>query len=210
MWKLLVSSLFPLTITSSVLWLLLFLSVVSVAVMIERALFFRANQSRVHDVLDEILKDLTKGDLKSAQARIGHSNGIQARVAAKALESAQFGVDAFHEAKAAALLAERRKMEQRLAILGTLGSNAPFLGLFGTVLGIIKAFHDLSINVEGGPSTVMAGISEALMATATGLFVALPAVVAYNVFQRKIRRIAQESDEITRLMAARLAAREEK
>ena len=71
--------------------------------------------------------------------------------------------------------------------LGTLGNNAPFIGLFGTVLGIIKAFNDLAFNPEGGPSVVMSGISEALVATAVGLFVAIPAVIMFNTYNRKVK-----------------------
>ena len=88
----------------------------------------------------------------------------------------------------------RIEYERRLAFLGTLGNNAPFVGLFGTVLGIIRAFADLAGNPDAaGSGTVMAGISEALVATAVGLFVALPAVVAYNFFQRALRRATQRA-----------------
>ena len=75
------------------------------------------------------------------------------------------------------IIQEKHKMDKGLVILGTLGNNAPFIGLFGTVIGIIKAFHDLAQNPEGGPSVVMAGVSEALVATAVGILVAIPAVI---------------------------------
>ncbi|WP_457621097.1 MotA/TolQ/ExbB proton channel family protein [Persephonella sp.] len=80
-------------------------------------------------------------------------------------------------------------LEKRLGILATFGNNAPFIGLFGTVLGIIKAFHDLGTATEFGVRVVMQGISEALVATAMGLFVAIPAVIAYNYFVRKVKTI---------------------
>jgi biopolymer transport protein ExbB len=80
-------------------------------------------------------------------------------------------------------------LEKRLGILATFGNNAPFIGLFGTVLGIIKAFHDLGTSTEFGVRVVMQGISEALVATAMGLFVAIPAVIAYNYFVRKVKTI---------------------
>ncbi len=79
--------------------------------------------------------------------------------------------------------------ERGLGFLGTLGANAPFLGLFGTVVGIIKAFHNMALMGSGGFSVVAAGISEALVATALGLGVAIIAVVAYNYFQTRIERI---------------------
>ena len=80
-------------------------------------------------------------------------------------------------------------LEKRLGILATFGNNAPFIGLFGTVLGVMQAFHDLGQSSEFGVKVVMEGISEALVATALGLFVAIPSVIAYNYFVRKIKTI---------------------
>ncbi len=80
-------------------------------------------------------------------------------------------------------------LEKRLGILATFGNNAPFIGLFGTVLGVMQAFHDLGNSPEFGVKVVMEGISEALVATALGLFVAIPSVMAYNYFVRKIKTI---------------------
>lgn len=78
--------------------------------------------------------------------------------------------------------------------MATIGSNAPYIGLLGTVMGIMKAFHDLSQASEGGQQAVMAGISAALVATAAGLFVAIPAVLAYNYFSKQARSILQNLD----------------
>ncbi len=80
-------------------------------------------------------------------------------------------------------------LEKRLGILATFGNNAPFIGLFGTVLGVIKAFYDLAVSSDFGIKVVMQGISEALVATAMGLFVAIPSVIAYNYFVRKIKTL---------------------
>ena len=95
---------------------------------------------------------------------------------------------------------EKVRLERNLAFLGTLGANAPFIGLFGTVLGIIKAFKDLAesgLKPGGETSTeVMSGISEALVATAVGLLVAIPAVVAYNIFQRRVKRTMGEAESL--------------
>ena len=94
-----------------------------------------------------------------------------------------------------------------LSFLGTLGSNAPFVGLFGTVLGIIKAFHDLgAVNVKGAAvqQTVMAGISEALVATAVGLAVAIPAVVAYNGFQRWLKNMTARTNALGHALVGHL------
>jgi len=89
---------------------------------------------------------------------------------------------------------ERVKMDSWLGILGTLGNASPFIGLFGTVVGIIKAFQDLAKSGSGGPTIVAAGIAEALIATAGGLVVAIPCVVSYNYFQRKIKVMNVEID----------------
>jgi len=88
----------------------------------------------------------------------------------------------------------RVHLERNLTFLASVGANAPFIGLFGTVLGIIRAFADLVGNMGGGPDVVMAGISEALVATAVGIFVAVPAVVAYNAFQRQVDKLVALAD----------------
>ncbi len=90
---------------------------------------------------------------------------------------------------------ERSRLEQGLTILATLGSNAPFIGLFGTVLGIIQAFAALGVH-QNNASDIMVGISEALIATAIGLFVAIPAVIAFNVFTRKLKVLLVRSEAL--------------
>jgi biopolymer transport protein ExbB len=99
----------------------------------------------------------------------------------------------------------RLKWEKNLAVLATIGSNAPFIGLFGTVLGIIKAFHDLSQQAGAGATGVTAGISEALVATAVGLLVAIPAVVAYNVFQRRVKSALGEAEALKSYLVGKLS-----
>jgi biopolymer transport protein ExbB/TolQ len=81
---------------------------------------------------------------------------------------------------------ETTKLERFTSIVGTLGSTAVYIGLFGTVLGIIRAFRDISVSGSGGLNVVINGISEALICTAAGLAVAVPAVIAYNYFIKKI------------------------
>ena len=106
----------------------------------------------------------------------------------------------------AATLAEKRGLERRLLILGTLGNNAPFVGLFGTVLGVIKAFHDLSQS-GSGPEVVMQGLSEALVATAVGLFVAIPCVVSYNALSAKVRDLLARTESLGRILIAQVRSK---
>lgn len=93
---------------------------------------------------------------------------------------------------------EVTKLQRRLTILGTLGSITPFIGLFGTVIGVMHAFKDLAANTatSAGASVVAAGIAEALVNTAAGLFVAVPAVIAYNYYLSKTNYFAKELENI--------------
>ena len=111
---------------------------------------------------------------------------------------------AVEERLAAARIDGRYRLERRLWVLGTLGNNAPFVGLFGTVLGVIRAFADLAGNAGAGPEVVMAGLSEALVATAVGLLVAIPAVMAYNYFLKRAGEYLAETDALSRLLMAAL------
>jgi biopolymer transport protein ExbB len=188
-----------------VLWFLFALSIGSVAVMIERALFFGARRLANVDTLSRLL---LAGDLSGALAAVEGRAGMEADVVRAAVGSARRGPQAVEEVVAAQVERSRLDYERRLAFLGTLGNNAPFIGLFGTVLGVIRAFTDLATRpATGGAATVMAGISEALVATAVGLFVALPAVVMFNLYQRWLRRAAQRSAVIGHAIVAHLTSR---
>lgn len=192
-----------------VLWLLVFLSIASVAVMVERALFLRAQAPDLEALARTLPALLASGELDKARGELGAPGSPEVRVALAGLAELPRGRQACSDAMASAKARERLGMERFLGLLGTLGANAPFIGLFGTVLGIIKAFADLARNRTGGADVVMAGISEALVATAVGLLVAIPAVVAYNVFQGKIRRAMARVDAMAHLvLSARAEAAE--
>jgi len=124
-----------------ILWLLMFMSVISLGVIVERFIVFASIKNSI--------KELTFSEIKLI-------------------------------------------LEKRLGVLATFGNNAPFIGLFGTVLGVIDAFHSLSSDNSLGVTTIMGGISEALVATAAGLFVAIPSVMAYNYFVRRIKMLLLE------------------
>ena len=190
-----------------VLWLLLGLSVLSVAVMIERALYFA--RRRMSSVFPELLKRCQSGDLAAAAA-LATSDAMEADVVRTAAAAAAGGNQAVEKAVQSTIDRRRLEYEQWLFVLGTLGNNAPFIGLFGTVLGIIRAFADLALATKGGGSntagTVMGGISEALVATAVGLFVAIPAVLAFNIFQRLLKRVVGRSNALGNAIASGLHA----
>src|SRR4029078_2163661 len=134
---------------------------------------------------------IARGDLDAARAASA-GEGMEAGVLRSALEFMHRGGDTLEHEIAATVAQERPRYERGLSVLGTLGNNAPFVGLFGTVLGVIRAFHDLGTSAVKGAAvqqTVMTGISEALVATAAGLAVAIPAVVAFNGFTRSLQDV---------------------
>ncbi len=168
-----------------VLWVMLVLSLAAIAVMLERVWFFlqeRAPRER----LALALRTLTDAGPAAALAKLVGARSMEAAVARACLSHADDGTASVEEHKAAALERERLRYERRVAFLGTLGNNAPFIGLFGTVLGIIRAFNDLATSSVQGTQAVMSGIAEALVATGVGLLVALPAVATYNAFVRRV------------------------
>jgi len=187
-----------------VLWLLVFLSIGCVAVSLERVYYLvrdTTDRLGLQRAIDRFLKD---GDREQLAGQLKGLKGFEARVLEAGIELSPMGVNAAEKAMSGTAVAEKMKMERGLAFLATVGSNAPFLGLFGTVLGIIKAFHDLSVNTADASEAVMAGISEALVATAVGLMVAIPAVVLYNMFNRWVKGRLSRSESLSDLFLARL------
>ena len=187
-----------------VLWLLAALSVVSIAVMLERTVYFTMH--RLPNSGDIVLK-LAKGDLEGVKAEVAKSNGMEANVLREGLGWVDKGADSVEQIINATMARERPRYERFLSFLGTLGSSTPFLGLFGTVLGIIKAFKDLgAAGSKGGAETVMTGISEALVATAVGLAVAIPAVIFYNVLMRSVKNTTWRATALGHALVGHLRA----
>jgi len=169
-----------------VLWLLIILSIAAGAVVLERLWFF-VRERRPRRQIAEMLEALRTSGAKAALKALGDVRSLDAAVARACLDHLSEGPAAVEEQVAAVLESQRIRYERGLAYLGTLGSNAPFVGLFGTVLGIVRAFHDLARSSASlGTQAVMAGIAEALVATAVGLLVAIPAVATYNVLMRHV------------------------
>ena len=169
-----------------VLWLLIGLSIAAAAVVLERLWFF-LRERRPRRQIKEMLAALRKSGASAALKALGDVRSLDATVARACLEHVADGPAAIEEQVAAVVESQRIHYERGLAYLGTLGSNAPFIGLFGTVMGIVRAFHDLARSSAAlGTQAVMAGIAEALVATAVGLLVAIPAVATYNVLMRHV------------------------
>jgi len=176
-----------------VLWLLIALSLGALAVVIERIWFF-IQERRPEDQLKKAVTALQQDSPEAALKLLAGARSMEAIVLRSCISRAAEGPEAVDEHRAAIVELERQRYEKRLAFLGTLGNNAPFIGLFGTVLGIIRAFHDLAGSTLQGTSAVMSGIAEALVATGVGLLVALPAVAAYNAFTRHVEASANAAD----------------
>jgi biopolymer transport protein ExbB len=189
-----------------VLWVLVALSVLSVAVMVERALVFSGTGRDVAALGREMTARLWSGDRAAARELLDGSRTPAALVAAAGVAELERGADAVSEIMASVKANLRVELERNLGVLGTLGNNAPFIGLFGTVLGIIRAFADLARNPAGGTAAVMSGISEALVSTAVGLLVAIPAVIAFNFFQGRVRRALGRVDAMAHLVLSTLPA----
>jgi biopolymer transport protein ExbB len=175
-----------------VMWLLLALSVLVVAVAIERGIVLFVSRADIALLRLNLASALGRGDLTAARTCVVTSRSVEARVVAAGLGALPRGAAAVEERMASEAQMTRLALEQRLAVLGTVGSNAPFIGLLGTVIGIIRAFHALDAGGGQVSTALMSEIGEALTATAVGLLVALPAVALFNFFQRQISsRIAR-------------------
>jgi biopolymer transport protein ExbB/TolQ len=192
--------------SAAVLYVLLALSVLSIGLIIERWWFFFKRRDDQAGLSDRVRKALKKGDLDGARKVLADSPSVEASIVHEALEWYADGPDALEQIMAKATRQRRKKFEAGLLFLGTLGNNAPFIGLFGTVLGIVTAFRELGTNQMGAMGNVMSGIAEALIATAVGIMVALPAVIFYNVFQKKGADVEEQAAALGNLVLASMKA----
>jgi biopolymer transport protein ExbB/biopolymer transport protein TolQ len=193
-----------------VLYVLFALSIVSLAAGLERLIFF-ARRSDDFDALEaRFAEALEASDFDRARAILAGSRSLEAGIILGALRWAHAGPRALSDALAASLGRARRELSRSMNLFATLGNNAPFIGLLGTVIGVIEAFHQLgnAAQNKGAMGNVMSGIAEALIATGVGLFVALPAVVAYNLIQKRVGEIETGTEVLGKLAGAFVEARE--
>jgi biopolymer transport protein ExbB len=194
-----------------VLWMLLGLSVAALAVLLERILFFTSTRENVDELRQDTARFLEREALGEAVRRLEERPSIEARLTAAALRDLPAGPsrrDSDTSARAlerltAARALEKLRLERGVSFLGTLAAAAPFVGLLGTVIGIVSAFQELAHSQGRLTGALMSEIGEALVATAVGLLVALPALAAFNGLQRLIHVRLVRGDAIARELLTR-------
>jgi biopolymer transport protein ExbB len=167
---------------------LILLSIISVTVVFERLWSLRNLNAMTLRIADSLQEPLKKGQRDLAVAICKqNSNSPAGRIFLNILSHEKIShADAANSIATEAMFEETQKLKKNLWILGTVASSAPFIGLLGTVIGIIRSFESMAVAGTGGFAVVAAGISEALVATALGLAVAIIAVIFYNYFQTRI------------------------
>lgn len=189
-----------------VMWLLVALSVVGLAIIFERTLFLLGSRDNFDSLRRDLIGRLDAADEEGARKRLESSRSPEARIAERALQRVEDGEESARQRVEGETQLQKLRMERYLAFLGTVGNNAPFIGLLGTVIGIIRAFRELESSAGQVSTGLMSEIGEALVATAIGLLVALPAVAFFNLFQRVIRARTSRASALASEVIAYLSA----
>lgn len=199
-----------------VLYVLVFLSILSVGLILEKSLFFKKTLKNAETIRSSVRTSIVNGNWEAALRAVETiPSNVQSSSFEKQLVSNLYELqkdspercttEVLERTARDTILRTRKAWEGRLAVLATIASNAPFIGLFGTVLGIITAFRDLSQQVETGSTAVLtSGLAEALVATGIGILVAIPAGVAFNLFQNRLRSTLAEAEALQNFLVARL------
>ena len=174
------------------MYALLVLSIVSVGIVFERVFFFARQHSDPAQLLRDIGDRVSKDDMKGAIQVCDRNRGMLPKILQFGLYRHEKSRADISDALSIALLEQLNTLEANLSIIGTVAVIAPFVGLFGTVLGIIRAFQDIALKGNSTPAVVAAGVSEALVTTAAGLAVAVVAVIFFNYFKSRIKAYNQE------------------
>jgi biopolymer transport protein ExbB len=170
-----------------VMWLLVALGFVLLVIAFERLRLYLGTRVDAPDIARRLVPLLDQGKVEEARRLVARGRAMEERVLADALDAWAQGPVVIEQIIRSAVVREQQRYDRFLGFLGTIGNNAPFVGLFGTVVGIIAAFRELAGNPKGGLEVVGPGIAEALVATAVGLLVAIPAVVAFNTFKGMVK-----------------------
>ena len=174
------------------MWALVVCSVVAVAIVIERWYFYTTQKSDSKALLTQIGGCIAANDMAGALRVTRESKGMLPRILEFGLLRGEKDRADISDALSIALMENLNLLDRNLAVIGTIAVIAPFVGLFGTVLGIIRAFQDIALKGNSTPAVVAAGVSEALITTAAGLFVAVVAVIFFNYFKSRIKTFNQE------------------
>ena len=174
------------------MWILLVLSVVAIAIVIERLLFFSSQHSDTKGLLRALGQKIAANDLAGAIKVCQQNKGMLPKILEFGLLRGEKNRADITDALSIALMEHLNSLERNLGIIGTIAVISPFVGLFGTVLGIIRAFQDIALKGNSTPAVVAAGVSEALITTAAGLFVAVVSVIFFNYFKSRIKSYNQE------------------
>lgn len=190
-----------------ILWILAACSLLCVAVIFDRARVLSAQANVGQRLWGEILapwihRGVPETWRTEATEILKRYPCVEARLLNSLTQRTDINAEEIEKVSHSILAIERLQLERNLAILGTLGNSAPFIGLFGTVLGIIKAFSELGSAANGGLNAISGGLAEALVTTATGLLVALPSAIAFNYFQRKMKTIFSRASSLSLSIAA--------
>lgn len=184
------------------LFVLIVLSIFSIAFIFERWFSLRKINSESQEAMKQLQENLTNNNLEKLDDLIQSRDSLEGRALTMGLKHLKsYGDKGLEEVFSSFALLEKPRLEKHLNFLATVGSNAPFIGLLGTVFGIMEAFRSLASS-DADPHIVMLGISKALVATAVGLLVAIPAVIAYNHFQKKVKSSLQSLKGIQNLCIA--------
>lgn len=186
---------------------LLACSILVVAIIFERVVFLVRQREDAEELVDAIKQRLDAGDVSAAIAECNRKQTALSRILKAGLEREPASKTELTDTLAVALRKYLRPFEQNLAVIGTIAVIAPFIGLFGTVLGIIRAFDDIALRGNSSPAIVAAGVSEALITTAAGLFVAVTAVIFFNFFKNQNRVYREDAlwaaEELADLLSRR-------
>ena len=184
--------------SSPVMVIILACSVVTFGFAIERMLYFGKRRGNPDETYNRALAQVRTGNVQEAMWTCQATTHPMGPIAAQVIKNAHQSNEAYEETLHIALSEQRLEMDRNLGLLGTMGNTAPLIGLLGTVWGIMRAFHDMARTGSAGPSVVAAGVAEALFTTAAGLLVAVPAVMLYNHFTRRISVMLTIAENRTR------------
>ncbi|MCK6598667.1 MAG: MotA/TolQ/ExbB proton channel family protein [Bdellovibrionaceae bacterium] len=182
-----------------ILFIMFSLSVWSISIMLDRRK--KLSQESVDEDFEVLKKELSERNFSGVEKICSQGHSFIKKAMTLVFKSGN-NPEAIDRALISFIKEEKMNLEKGLAVLATLGANAPFIGLFGTVLGIIRSFAYLGS--QSGSAAVMSGVSQALYATALGLFVAIPAVISFNIFSKKIKDLQSKAESLKDLYVSKL------